>query len=408
MSDSNVITTHESEVRSYCRSFPDVFDRAEGVELFSADGRAYLDFFSGAGALNYGHNPPEMIRALLRYIERGGITHGLDMATRAKAEFIDRFVDVVLRPRGLEYKLQFPGPTGTNAVESALKLARKITGRETVVSFTNAFHGMTLGSLSVTGNGFKRRGAGLPLLHTSCMPYDGYLGEDADTIAYMEAFLTDDGSGVDLPAAVIVETIQAEGGVNVASAEWLRRLGELCQAQNILLIVDDIQVGCGRTGPFFSFERAGLRPDMICLSKSLRGNNHAFVTATAALGYWQDDRLSSEVKRKGALVREVLQGMADESGLDDAEVRGLGLIQGLDCRTPGLAADVCRRAFDRGLVIETSGPESTVLKVLPPLIIDDADLRRGFAILAESLDDVLRDRTEVAIAVAGVETQVEP
>lgn len=405
----------ESDVRSYCRTFPAVFDRAEGVHLHDENGRRYLDFFSGAGALNYGHNPPRMMQRLISYIQDNGITHGLDMATRAKGEFLERFNDVVLRRRGLEYRIQFPGPTGTNAVESALKLARKVTGRETVVSFTNAFHGMTLGSLSVTGNAFKRRGAGVPLVHTSCMPFDGYFGDDVDTTEYLEALMNDQGSGVDLPAAVIVETVQAEGGINVASFDWLRRLEALCHTNEILLIVDDIQVGCGRTGPFFSFEPAGIRPDIVCLSKSLsgaglplaitlirpdldiwepgehngtfRGNNHAFVTATAALDFWETADFRRDIERKGAIARNFLEELTGEYEEFDSVVRGRGLLQGFACKVPEFATQVSRRAFNRGLIIETSGPESNVVKLLPPLTIDDASLQEGLEILSASLND---------------------
>ena len=164
----------ESEVRSYCRNWPVVFDTAKGSRLTDVDGNSYLDFFAGAGALNYGHNPPVLKKPLLEYLQRDGITHGLDMYTTAKGDFLHTFEDLVLKPRGLDYKVQFPGPTGANSVESALKLARKITGREALINFTNAFHGMTLGALSVTGNSMKRGGAGIPLVHSTPMPFDNY------------------------------------------------------------------------------------------------------------------------------------------------------------------------------------------------------------------------------------------
>jgi diaminobutyrate-2-oxoglutarate transaminase len=410
----------ESEVRGYCRSFPAVFDRAAGCRLFGEDGRAYVDFFSGAGALNYGHNHPHLKRRLLDYLARDGITHALDMASVAKQDLLERFEEVILRPRGFDYKIQFPGPTGTNAVESALKLARKVTGREGIVSFTNAFHGMTLGALSVTGNGFKRRGAGVPLANVSAMPFDGYMGEGVDTLDYLEAFLEDDGSGIDRPAGVIVETIQAEGGINVARRAWLRRLEGLCRRYDMILIVDDIQVGCGRTGPFFSFEKSGIRPDLVCLSKSLsgyglplaltlirpdldvwdpgehngtfRGNNPAFVTAAAALDFWESDHLHKEVLRKGAVVRARLEDLARKHESFEATVRGRGLIQGLDCPATGFATEVSAAAFEGGLVLETSGTESTVVKLMPPLVIDDDLLEDGLQILARTLNEVVAAR----------------
>lgn len=406
----------ESEVRSYCRSFPAVFERAQGSRLYDTSGRTYIDFFAGAGALNYGHNHPQLKRSLIEYLTHDGIVHALDMSTVAKGRFLERFDEVVLRPRGLRYKVQFPGPTGTNAVEAALKLARKFHGREMVVSFTNAFHGMTLGALSVTGNAFKRGGAGVPLAHASVMPFEGFFGDDTDTLAYFEAFLQDAGSGIDKPAAVIVETVQGEGGLNVASFPWLRRLEALCRTHDMLLIVDDIQVGCGRTGPFFSFEPAGIEPDCITLSKSLsgyglplavtlirpevdvwdpgehngtfRGHNPAFVTATEALRFWETDELSNEVRRKGALLRESLEELAQRHPVLKPEVRGRGLLQGMDCGAPGAAGRIARAAFERGLVLETSGPDSNVLKCMPSLLIDEVALKEGIEILGESVAGV--------------------
>jgi diaminobutyrate-2-oxoglutarate transaminase len=404
----------ESEVRGYCRSFPTVFTHARGARLTDENGRGYVDFFSGAGALNYGHNDPAMKEALLRYIADDGIIHSLDMATAAKAEFLEALEDIVLMPRELHYRIQFPGPTGTNSVEAALKLARKVTGRETIVSFTNAFHGMTLGSLAITGNAFKRRGAGVPLTLGDTMPFDGYLGEDTDTLDYFEALVNDEGSGVDTPAAVILETIQAEGGINVAGVEWLQRLERICRAHDILLIVDDIQVGCGRTGPFFSFERAGLAPDMVCLSKSLsgyglplaillirpdldvwdpgehngtfRGHNPAFVTARAALEtYWRTGALSRRVSEIGETLRARLEAVVETTPGLDAEVRGLGLILGVACEQPAVAGRICRAAFERGLIMETAGPEGNVAKVMPPLTVHELTLKEGLEILESAV-----------------------
>jgi diaminobutyrate-2-oxoglutarate transaminase len=405
----NVIERLESEVRTYCRSFPAVFARAEGARLYDARGRAYVDFFAGAGALNYGHNHPVLKEELLAYVAADGITHSLDMATEAKCRFLAAFEQYVLAPRDLRYKLMFPGPTGTNAVEAALKLARKVTGRTQVVCFTNAFHGMTLGALATTGNATKRSAAGVPLDHVVRAPFDGYLGPEIDTLQYLQTLLEDRGSGVAAPAAILVETIQAEGGINVASAEWLRGLAALARQVGALLIVDDVQVGCGRTGPFFSFEEAGIVPDVVCLSKSLsgyglpfaltllrpeldvwtpgehngtfRGHNLAFVTARAALDeFWSDERFAAEVAAKGALVRRRLERIAARTG---AEVRGRGMILGLAFADGERAKQVSRRCFELGLIVETAGPEDQVVKILPPLTIDLDTLALGLDLLAD-------------------------
>lgn len=412
----NTFERYESEVRGYCRNFPAVFSTAKGAWMTDDKGRRYLDFFSGAGVLNYGHNPDPIKQALVDYVSRDGITHTLDMYSEAKEAFIRRFQEVILKPRKLEYKMQFPGPTGTNAVEAALKLARKVTGRQDVVGFTNAFHGMTLGSLSVTGNGFKRAGAGVPLSHSASVPFDGYLGQDTDTLDYFEAMLLDKGSGLEDPAAVIVETVQAEGGVNVAGTEWLRRLRKITEEHGIVLIIDDIQVGCGRTGRFFSFEEAGIVPDIVTLSKSLsgyglplalvlirpdldqwapgehngtfRGHCPAFVTATAALDFWTDDALSRQVERKGELVRRRLERMLKARAIDGT-VRGRGLINGVEFADAELAAKVSQECFAHGLVVETAGVDDQVLKLLPCLTISEADLEKGLDVIESSLATVL-------------------
>ena len=405
----------ESEVRSYVRTWPAVWSRAYGASLWDEDGREYLDFFSGAGGLNYGHNPPPMTEALIGYLQSGGILHSLDMATTAKRDFLLRFDEVILRPRGMSYKVMFPGPTGTNAVEAALKLARKATGRRDIVSFTNAFHGMTLGALALSGNVVKRESAGIPLEHQLTAPFDGELGEGVDTISVLDAMLADEGASV---AAVIVETVQGEGGLHTAGFEWLRRLSECCQRHDVLLIVDDIQAGCGRTGMFFSFEPAGIQPDLICLSKSIsgsglpmsltlirpeldiwspgehngtfRGNNAAFVTATEALNWWVDDSLSDEVQRKSAIIRTELESIAAEHEPLRATVRGRGLLIGLHTPIDGLASKITHAAFERGLLMETSGgAASDVVKLMPPLTIEDADLERGLAILKASVEATL-------------------
>ena len=405
----DVFAELESEVRSYCRAWPTVFTRASGAAIEDEAGRRYIDFFSGAGALNYGHNPPEQIEALIQYLRSDGILHSLDMSTAAKRDFLLRFEQLILAPRGMRYRIQFPGPTGANAVEAALKLARKVTQRPTVVSFTNAFHGMTLGALAVSANPFKRQGAGIPLQHTATAPYDGQLG-DADTIETLNAMLADEPA-----AAVIVETVQGEGGLHTAGIAWLQRLEECCRRHGALLIVDDIQAGCGRTGSFFSFEPAGISPDIITLSKSIsgcglpmaltlirpeldqwrpgehngtfRGNNAAFITAAAALNWWRDDSLSQEVARKAALIRAELESIAAEQEQLRATVRGRGLLQGLHTPIPGRAEQIAAAAFQRGLLVETSGPNADVIKLMPPLTIPDHELEQGLTTLRTAAAD---------------------
>lgn len=418
IADTEIFESSESRVRSYSRSWPVVFDRAVGSTVFDEPGRGYLDFFAGAGALNYGHNNPILKDVLIRYLAEDRIVHSLDMFTTARREFLQTFSDAILTPRDLDYRVVFPGPGGANAVEAALKLARKVTGRESVINFTNAFHGMTLGALSVTGNSLKRSGAGVPLVHATPMPYDDYFNQDYPDFFYLERLLSDSGSGLNLPAAVIVETVQGEGGINAARADWLRGLADLCRRHGILLIVDDVQMGCGRTGGFFSFEEAGIMPDMVCLSKSISGSGlpmaltlvrpeldiwepgehngtfrgiaPAFMTAAEAIRtYWQDDALEASTIAKGARVEgrfNALVSSHDDAGL---VAKGRGLARGLQLRDGETAEAVCRAAFERGLLMETSGPSGEVMKILPALTITDEELDRGLDIIDASIADVL-------------------
>ena len=407
----------ESQVRSYCRNWPVVFDTAKGSRLTDVDGNSYLDFFGGAGALNYGHNPDELKKPLIDYLTRDGVTHGLDMYTRAKGEFLDTFQDIVLGPRGLDYKVQFPGPTGANAVESALKLARKITGKEALINFTNAFHGMTLGALSVTGNSMKRGGAGIPLVHSTPMPFDNYFDGKMPDFLWFEKVLDDAGSSLNEPAAVIVETVQGEGGLNPARIEWLQGLEDLCRRKGLLLIVDDVQMGCGRTGPFFSFEVAGIKPDIVTISKSIsgyglpmalvlmkpehdqwgpgehngtfRGNNPAFVTATHTLRtWWTDDTLEKDTVRKGEKIEEGFNRIIADNRGTEMFAKGRGLARGIQFEDEGLAEKVAGKAFEQRLLLETAGPNDEVLKLLPPLTTSDDEIDEGLAIIGESVRTV--------------------
>jgi len=422
MTDLTIFDQMESEVRGYIRSFPVIFSKAKGSLLIDQSGREYIDFFAGAGTLNYGHNNDVLKDKLIEYVKNDGVVHGLDMATEAKKYFMETFDRVLLKPRGWDYKLQFTGPTGTNAVEAALKLARLVKGRQNIVSFTHGFHGVSGGSLSVTANSKFRDAAGVALGNTTFVPFDGYMGADFNTIEYFERLLEDPSSGLDHPAAVIVETVQGEGGVNVASLRWLRDLEKLCRKHDMLLIVDDIQVGCGRTGTFFSFDKAGISPDIITLSKSLsgyglpmslvlmkpeldiwkpgahsgtfRGNNLAFVTAAQALeSYWADSRFEQEVKRKEEMVRSWLENIVQSYPSAGLTVRGRGLIQALV--TPpddDLANEISRKSFEYGLVIETSGANDEVLKLLPALTIEEEQLKKGLEIIERSVSELLEAR----------------
>lgn len=408
----------ESNVRSYSRSFPAIFSRARGSTMLTEGGRKIIDFLSGAGALNYGHNNPEIKAAITKYLASDAVVHGLDMATPAKLEFMETLSSVVLRERGLQYRFQFTGPTGANAIEAALKLSRKITGRQNIISFTNGYHGLSLGAIAASGNRFYRKASCVSLFGATFMPYDGYLGPAVDTADYLRKVLMDGGSGIDCPAAILVETVQGEGGINVAGKEWLKTIQAIAKDVGALFIIDDIQMGCGRTGEFFSFEFAALSPDIIVLSKSLsgyglplsmllikdgldawqpgehtgtfRGNNLALVSATAAINiYWRCRTFSQGVHRTGELMRKRLEAIASEHG-SKFSVRGRGMALAFDCQMTEIAEATTRRAFERGLIVERCGAFDQVVKFLPALTIDLETLNNGLEIFEDSLAETLK------------------
>lgn len=414
-----VFENYESRVRGYIRSFPVIFEKAEGAVLTDTMGKEYIDFFAGAGTLNYGHNNESVCNALIKHIQDKGVIHGLDMATTAKQRFLETFVSTILEPRNLQYKIQFTGPTGTNAVESALKLARMVKGRSNVVAFTNGYHGLSMGALAVTGNAFYRDEAHISRSDVSFLPFDGYMGPDINTLDLFRKLLMDNSSGLDLPAAVILECVQAEGGVNVARPEWLAELAEICHEWDILLIVDDIQVGNGRTGDFFSFEESGIKPDMVILSKAIggglplslllvrpdldqwkpgehtgtfRGNNLAFVAATVAFRFWENNDLSDAIKYKGGFMDNRLKQIGEKFPSLDASVRGRGMIRGLEIPENGFAKEVSTICFEKGLVIERAGADGQVLKFLPPLVTPEETLDKGMSIVEEAIDEVLEQK----------------
>lgn len=412
----DVFEKNESEVRSYCRKYPVIFDKGMNSELYSVDGRRYIDFLAVAGSMNYGHNNPEIKDEILTYLQDDHVINMMDMYTSAKEEFLSTFSSKILEPRGLNYKVMCCGPTGTNAVEAAIKLARKNTKRTEVLAFGGGFHGMTLGSLALTTDKVSREGASLPLTNVTHIPYEGTQG--IDSIAYLKWVLTDDHSGVDKPAAIILETVQAEGGINVASVEWLKEVYQICKDNDIIMIVDDIQVGNGRTGTFFSFERAGIKPDMVVLSKSIsgfgmpmaillirpdldifrpaehngtfRGNQLSFVGATAGINYYVEHSMDKEVQRKAKIISDFLESEIIPLN-KNLSYRGIGFIWGIDFNAidSTLALKVVHKAFDNGLIMEVAGRKDGVLKIMPPLTIQDDILNEGLNVMKESIVDVL-------------------
>ena len=415
MNNKEVFEKYESEVRSYCRVFDEELDSAKGAIIKDVNGKEYIDFFCGAGALNYGHNNDYIKEKIIKYLQDDKIMHALDMYTSAKEEFISYFEDEILKPRGLNYKIQFPGPTGTNAVEAALKLARKVKKRTNIWCLMGCFHGMTLGSIALTTEKEAREGAGVPLQFVEHIPAP-YMFKDLDVINYMQTLLDDDHSGIEKPAAIILETVQAEGGIHVLEVEYLKQIREFCDKNDILFIVDDIQVGCSRTGTFFSFERANIIPDMVVLSKSIggygmpfaltlfkpeldiwapgehngtfRGNQLAMVAAKAGLEFFNNNHIDEETRRKGKIVEDFLKNEILPLN-KDFEIRGIGLIWGIDVHDEAVAKSISKAAFKKGLIVERAGRQNEVVKVMPPLVIEDDILNKGLELLKETIKEVM-------------------
>jgi diaminobutyrate-2-oxoglutarate transaminase len=419
----DIYDRRESAARSYCRSMPAVFTRASGSELTSADGTTYIDFLAGCSSLNYGHNDTDMKIALVEHITSDGIAHGLDLHSDAKGAFLEAFEKHILAPRDMDHRVMFTGPTGANAVEAAMKIARKVTGRTNVIAFTNGFHGVTNGALAATGNSYHRGGAGMALAGVTRMPYDGYFGAGTDTADHLEKMLDDASGGIDAPAAIMLETVQGEGGLTAAHPEWVKRIADIARKHGALLIIDDIQAGCGRCGTYFSFEEMGVMPDIVTMAKSLsgfglpmamvlvrpehdvfgpaehngtfRGNTHAFVTARVAIEkFWADRAFQKELSEKAGLIHDKLTELAEI--VPGARLKGRGLMQGVDVGSGDLAGAICAKAYENGLIIETSGNEDQVVKVLAPLTTPTEMLNRGFEILHAAARAVLAEQTRIA------------
>ena len=400
------------------------FDTADGSVLVTKD-REYIDFYSGAGTLNYGHHNTQLKHALFDDIKRNG-----QLGAGARKEsitngFFETVKRVLLKPRSWSYQMRLAGPTGAGALEIALQQARQIKQRQNVISFTQGFQGASGRALADSAKVFFRAVTGKSALsNTTFMPYDRCFGPDVDTMAYLEQLLENMLQPKDIPAAVIVETVLGQGGVNVVTWRWLKELEALCQRYDMLLIMDDTQVGCGRTGRFFSFETADIHADMIVLSKSLSGfglpmslllsdpalgmpyrqsrclwsneldHELALLTATHALDlYWADETFTEQVQHKEGLVRDWLENIVHSYPDSGLGVRGRGLIQGLVMSSyDGLAEPGSKKACESGLLIETSGAHDEVLKLLPALTIEKKLLIQGLEIIERSLADVLRSQ----------------
>ena len=408
---------YESEVRSYPRRLPIAIKNTRGVIIEDTKGQVYLDCLAGAGALPLGYNHNEINQVMIAQLNQGVPYQTLDITTPAKDDFIKAVMQFLPSNFAKNARIQFCGPSGADAVEAAIKLAKLYTQRNTMISFHGAYHGMTNGSLALTGNlGAKSRRSGLMSdVHFFPFPYSlrctfglGGIEGAKQSIRYIESVLNDDESGITKPAAIIVEPVQGEGGVLPAPAFWLQELRRITNEHGILLIFDEIQCGVGRTGDNFAFEEAGIEPDILILSKAIgggmpmsiilynkkfdcwnagehtgtfRGNQLAMATGAKTLEIIQRDNLTDNAKQRGKQLRTLLRAIQTEHDCI-AEVRGRGLMCAIEIvksgefdslgrpvSDPERAALIQRAALERGLIIEKGGRKGAVLRFLPPLII---------------------------------------
>jgi diaminobutyrate-2-oxoglutarate transaminase len=397
----------ESNARAYPRHLPIAVEEGAGSFVRDVDGNVFIDFLAGAGALSLGHNHPELVRAMVDQL--GRLTHGLDFPTPAKDAFVRAQLSML--PAGLRsrMRLHFCGPTGANAVDAAVKLCKTATGRGDIVTFQGGFHGSTHAAMALTGLVAQKRPVanGVPGVHffpysycTRCPIGLTPTSCAVNCVAYLESSLADPNGGVPLPAAVVLELVQGEGGVVPAHPEFVRRLRELTAELDIPLVVDEVQTGCGRTGAWFAFERYGIEPDVIIAAKALsgvgapvsvimydqrldvwapgahtgtfRGNQLAFAAGAEAVRVIRRDDVLGNVVRRGEQIAARLAEIARHPWV--REVRGVGLMWGVELADPrdgapaGAAARAVQaRALRRGLILELGGRDDCVVRMLPPL-----------------------------------------
>ncbi|WP_438454185.1 pyridoxal phosphate-dependent class III aminotransferase [Vibrio alginolyticus] len=437
---------HESEVRSYPRRLPIAIKQAFGCLVEDTRGQIFLDCLAGAGTLALGYNHPEINQALKEQLDSGLPYQTLDIATSAKTTFIQSVKSFLPQELSENSVIQFCGPSGADAVEAAIKLAKQTTDRNTMFAFRGAYHGMTNGTMGMMGNlGTKARRTGLMSdVHFMPFPYNlrcpfGLGGDEGAkaSIRYIDRLLNDDESGIMKPAAIIVEPVQGEGGVVPAPAFWLRELRRICDEHGILLIFDEIQCGVGKTGYNFAFEESGIVPDILCLSKAIggglpmsllvinkqhdtwkpgehtgtfRGNQLAMVSGAKALEIIQRDNLVEHANIAGQYLRYGLESIQKRVNCI-AEVRGKGLMLGVEIKTPNgelnkfgepqadseLTLSIQRAALERGLIVEKGGREGAVIRFLPPLIIS-----------FEQIDFALRVFEDAILAAGGSHIEIQP
>ena len=410
----NIFDELESNVRYYCRRWPTVFTHAEGAVLTDEHGTDYLDFFAGAGALNFGHNNPVFVDIAIDHLRSRKLLHSLDTFTAEKAAFLEAVTTHLLTPRHLDMVVQTVGPTGATAIEAALQLAFRLTGKHGVIGYVGGYHGMSLRAASVSES-MAPRPAVARVGDFVALPFVE-LVSDAD-LELLETTLRAGINGEPI-GAILIEPTQGEGGCRPFDPAYLAAVRELATRYDAIVIADEIQAGVGRTGPFFSHEGTGLDPDVITVSKSIsglglpmafllvrssldtwrpgefsgtfRGNNLAFATSAAMLStYWRDDHFQKNTERQGAIVRDALSTMVETFGPSTFKVQANGMFAGLNTFDTAVSEEISRAAFRRQLIVEVCGRGDTVVKLLPTLIMTDDQLVDGLTRLHDAVAEVV-------------------
>ncbi|MBN1274098.1 MAG: aspartate aminotransferase family protein [Candidatus Aminicenantes bacterium] len=417
---------YEGSAVSYPRGLPMALQRGRGATVEDVDGNIYIDFFGGAAVLNVGHSHPDVVAAALAQVSE--LTHSLDVPNPARRALVERLLSLLPDPL---HKVFFGGPTGSDAVESAVKLAKFNTKRYPLIAFSGGYHGMSAGALSLcSGLSFKEDF--LPLIaEVHFCPY-AYCYRcpfqkkpescNLECAHYLEVVLTDPHSGVGRPAAIIVEAIQGEGGSVVPPEDFIAFIRELCHKLEIILIIDEIQTGFGRTGKMFAFQHSGIIPDIVTFSKALgglgfpisciayrkeldtlppgkhigtfRGNVVAYAAGRAALDFITDKNLPGHAQQLGGRVIEELKSLEKDSK-SVGDIRGAGLMLGvefvLDRSSKKPAPEVARKVrslcHKRGLLIEIGGHYFNVARFLPPLVLTEDLADEGVRIFKEAVKE---------------------
>lgn len=425
---------HESNARSYPRRIPIAISKAEGIHVEDVDGKTYLDCLSGAGTLALGHNHPVVIEAIKEVLDSKTPLHTLDITTPVKEEFVEELLGSLPPAFAKNARIQFCGPSGSDAVEAAIKLVKTATGKRSMLGFQGGYHGMTNGALSLMGNlGPKEKVTNLmPDVHFLPFPYSYRcpfgVGSEAGTKishTYIDRLLHDPESGITSPAGMIMEVVQGEGGAIPAPATWVQEMRRITENKGIPLIIDEVQTGLGRTGKMYAFEHAGITPDVVVLSKAIggslplavvvyreeldvwspgahsgtfRGNQMAMATGTATIKYITENKLDEVAEVLGNMLLNSLEKVQEETNAI-GEVRGQGLMIGVEIVNktlpadqlgsypafPKLAKSIQQECLKRGLILELGGRYGSVIRFLPPLIVTEQQINQIVTTFYESV-----------------------